>query len=1331
MRGRDGLTFAVGFLHLCLLASVLESHRHVLVVKEKWSSVAANKTLRIEFNELAVRNVRTLLVQRGRRDHNTVQWKEFFENRKRKVKVKTRLFNNKHLDVQREPVWELHYDCFMLIERNTVHVAVYDFKHTLISDSYTVKLPAAAVPTYEVTPDIDSKLFVVDMEAGQKVVTRLCYKNQPVCNGILCHQINTDVNRTVTFNLPYLVPCLCVQLFYDARSDAKRHTTCPLEDKILPGGGELLSSSSLQLFGSSVLQWNHLCPSTQFNPNVSLCWQSTRNHSQCVSVQNSTLHMSNMKYNVSDVDKHAHMCLKFSLNESCRVFCPFSSADLSEWNVTVFPGSWRLHLRVSSNSPASFSAQLCVEKGESCVMKERVYTVQIVWRSDPALQGRRIICPDYTHRRWGLIVATSLALLVTVTTVCILAYNLIKQQTSVWRSAERKPVLLVCSSDETSHFSAVCALACGLQEELHMDVRLAQWAHCSTLTSLAQLGPAPWLHGQCQQVHSLGGMVLIVWSPKAQQTFRRWRETEGGGNVGQKDKVPLKQWSNNQSWAESQSSITAPVFNASLINMWAGLQSERHGQGFGLVYFRGLCGTRCIPKELRGIRRYCLPKNLSNLIHELNVNVQGQRSRIENESSWCCLPRLFSKGLSFWLSQRLARRLDAWLPRTTPKPDGKRLLKISSKVAKEKKLQKRYCLECHVTPPVHLCAGRDPSLIRTAKESTCRHAALCHRVTHCLSHLRLVMMLLLLGLTLTVWTTLAHTQALELFNFTKENALTCSQSTVKLILKLGNVCCVLILLGDICVYYEEQVYVSGLSAHALLCSSHQGLRPCLRIQINITTTEIHEETGLSGENGFHDKRGKNGSNKHGNNLDSSAPSSISVQVCYQGPDFSGSKELTFTLASSDDQMWMSLIVELRKSDFGSTVTVFCLNIDNPSFTKDLIMPTTNEVCSQGLAIGWCRAPILYPQINPKTGMAEIRVGDPYNDDVQDLQACQMMEQDGPCLRLDWLLTNDDGAVKNSTALVWNITAPCRLEADIHLCRKTSGLSNCHRTDDSRHHTHSRPNPKWNLNDNLHWIKVKGIAGHFDPVCPFESRVGDGQVVLLYPPDADSAVAVLVCHLGSTLSSLGFGVSLELWSREELNALGPVPWLHSRLHRIQCHGGKVVLVLTPAAWTRAEEWCQSRGEKTERRENCSDVFSASLSCILADYLQGRAGERFALVQFETQPAEPSIERGSMPELFRGLPLFILPSQSLGFLTEITHRAYKGQKEKERSESRRTRASGLRAGARILAGTLRELTGGTGYKLAEVSHDRIGLQVDDPWVTIPLTLEHPTPPASPVK
>ncbi|KAK3540101.1 hypothetical protein QTP70_025799 [Hemibagrus guttatus] len=699
---------------------------------------AANKTLRIEFLELGVRKYCTLLIQSGRHDNNTIRWKQLFDDQIRKVKIRKRSSINQHLDVRRERVWELQYECFMARGGSTVHVAVHDFNQTLISDSYTVNQPPEVtftflppdVPAYKVTPDIISKHFTVEVEAGQEVHMRLCQETISVCEKISSQKINSDLNRTVTLHLPYLVPCLCVQMYYTG-VDAKRNTTCPLKDKILPGGGDVLSSSSLQLFGSSVLQWKPLCPLVQFKPDVSLCWQH-RNHSQCISIQNSTLLMRDMKFNVSDVDKHPHMCLKFYLNESHHVFCPFSSADLSEWDVTVVPGSWRLYVHLSSSIPASFSAQLCVEEGGTCDLKENVHTVQMeegmrdmemtvtlpfftsglcvqVWRSEPALRGRRIICPDYTHRRWGLIVAASLVLLVAITTVGIVTYTLIKRQTSVWRSAERKPVLLVCSTDETSHISAVCALAYGLQEELRMDVRLAQWAQCSTQTSLAQLGPAPWLYGQCQQVHGVGGMVLIAWSPKAQQTFLQWRARESGGKAdkaGQKHKTQLEEWSDKQGQkcTESQSSITAPVFNASLTSMWAGLQSERRGQGFGLVCFRGLSSTRCIPKELRGIRRYCLPRDLSNLIHELDVNVHGPRSRVQNRSKWCCWPRLFSKGLSFWLSQRLARRLDTWLPRTPSKSDRKRLLKPSHEVPSEKVIKKKLKKKrrenrcCHAVP---------------------------------------------------------------------------------------------------------------------------------------------------------------------------------------------------------------------------------------------------------------------------------------------------------------------------------------------------------------------------------------------------------------------------------------------------------------------------------------------------------------------------------------------------------------------------------------------------------------------------------------------------------
>lgn len=236
-------------------------------------------------------------------------------------------------------------------------------------------------------------------------------------------------------------------------------------------------------------------------------------------------------------------------------------------------------------------------------------------------------------------------------------------------------------------------------------------------------------------------------------------------------------------------------------------------------------------------------------------------------------------------------------------------------------------------------------------------------------------------------------------------------------------------------------------------------------------------------------------------------------------------------------------------------------------------------------------------------------------------------------------------------------------------------------------------------------------------------------MLLYPPDDDQALPELMCHLGSSLQNLGFSVSLDMWSQGELSVLGPVPWLHSRLNQLKRHGGKVVLVLTPATWTRAEEWWAESWEKNRDRNSsmkeeeagrsyttssaCADVFTASLSCIVADYLQGRAGERFMMVQFEAHPPEPPGVFRPLPELFRGLHVYSLPSQSLGFLTELD-----GARPMATASTRRKRAWGLRMASRSLAQGLSAFTAGTTVlHLSGGSHSHVGVGVEDSHETAP--------------
>lgn len=242
-------------------------------------------------------------------------------------------------------------------------------------------------------------------------------------------------------------------------------------------------------------------------------------------------------------------------------------------------------------------------------------------------------------------------------------------------------------------------------------------------------------------------------------------------------------------------------------------------------------------------------------------------------------------------------------------------------------------------------------------------------------------------------------------------------------------------------------------------------------------------------------------------------------------------------------------------------------------------------------------------------------------------------------------------------------------------------------------------------------------------------VPSGHVVLLYPPDDDPGLPELMCHLASSLQTLGFSVSLDLWSQGELGALGPVPWFHSRLDQLKRQGGKAVLALTPAACRRADAWtAQSCGRSADgaggRASSSVDVFTASLSCILADYLQGCAGERFTLVQFQSMP-RPAGASGALPELFRSLHVYSLPSQSLGFLTELAVAS-----KLDAASARRKRALGIRRASRYLARRLSEFTGRIPVSgFAGVSQDCGDASAEDCGEMIPLQPCLPTPPSSP--
>uniref|UniRef100_A0A4W5LDR1 SEFIR domain-containing protein n=1 Tax=Hucho hucho TaxID=62062 RepID=A0A4W5LDR1_9TELE len=577
------------------------------------------------------------------------------------------------------------------------------------------------LPEFDLSVDKLARSLAVTVATGDHtyqpalssdVYTRLCYRHTDAeCSNLSPRRtIDTNQFRSVTLRFPYLLPCVCVQV---RRSHSCTVCIWP------PGGRDVWRSSNVTLYGElgSSMAWSALCPAAYLKPSASLCWRHQRNTPQCTPILNSTLEdmeeKGDLKYNVSAVDKHPQMCVQ---PRRC----------MSKWEAYVGPGSQSLIVYLTSTIPSSFAAQLCVWQEKGCVSRGAIYLVNMgggtretqmnlpllsltdglcvqVWRSDPAQYGRRLLCPDYSNRRRGLYAVAALTLLVTVAMLGSLIHYVTKKGVTGWLFIQR-PVLLVCSSEQSAHVSAVCALASFLQGELCAEVRMALWTQSSigacpgaverSWAGVAELGPVPWLYGQWEAVREAGGQVLIVWSAVAKESYRSWREERKGGDRregkktggskgeemqqgerrGEKmerlEKTRVEQeqagMKKGEEWKEESrsgeerepSSVTGPVFRAALSCLQGARQGASRVNGFTIVYFQGLCHSRDIPKDLRGVPRYCLPRDFGGLIRELDGTARGRNSVI---GSWDCWPRLLSKTLSLWLARQLTHRLRVWL----------------------------------------------------------------------------------------------------------------------------------------------------------------------------------------------------------------------------------------------------------------------------------------------------------------------------------------------------------------------------------------------------------------------------------------------------------------------------------------------------------------------------------------------------------------------------------------------------------------------------------------------------------------------------------------------
>lgn len=173
------------------------------------------------------------------------------------------------------------------------------------------------------------------------------------------------------------------------------------------------------------------------------------------------------------------------------------------------------------------------------------------------------------------------------------------------------------------------------------------------------------------------------------------------------------------------------------------------------------------------------------------------------------------------------------------------------------------------------------------------------------------------------------------------------------------------------------------------------------------------------------------------------------------------------------------------------------------------------------------------------------------------------------------------------------------------------------------------------------------AGRWPHLCPPLSSpavAARGRAALLLYSADDVGFERLVGSLASALSQLSLRVAVDLWSRRELSAQGPLAWFHAQRRQTLQEGGVVVLLFSPGAVALCREWLQdAAAAAAQGARGPHDAFAASLSCVLPDFSQGRAPGRYVGACFDSL-----LHLDAVPDLFRTVPVFSLPSQMLDFL-----------------------------------------------------------------------------------
>ncbi|OWK02857.1 hypothetical protein Celaphus_00010321, partial [Cervus elaphus hippelaphus] len=267
-----------------------------------------------------------------------------------------------------------------------------------------------------------------------------------------CPQKIVPGGRTVDLPYEFLLPCLCIEASY-LQEDTVRRKKCPFQGQPEAYDSDFWESMNFtdhSQHNQMVMAVTLRCP---LKLEASLC-QRRGWPTLCEDLPNATARESEGWYVVEKVDLHPQLCFKFSFGNSSHIECPHRTFAVPSWNVSMDTQAQQVVLRFSSRTHVTFSAAWSHPGSGRDSVVPPVYSVSQVWRSDVQFAWKRLLCPDASHRRLGLLILALLAFTTLLGVVLVLTCR-----RPLSGPGRARPVLLLHVAESEAQRRLVGALA--------------------------------------------------------------------------------------------------------------------------------------------------------------------------------------------------------------------------------------------------------------------------------------------------------------------------------------------------------------------------------------------------------------------------------------------------------------------------------------------------------------------------------------------------------------------------------------------------------------------------------------------------------------------------------------------------------------------------------------------------------------------------------------------------------------------------------------------------------------------------------------------------------